>query len=109
LVAIEKTRFVPERGRNRIGAMVEQRGDWCVSRQRAWGVPIAIFVVKKTGEALKDEKVLKRIFEIFEKEGSDAWFNRPAQDFLGANYKADDFEQVRDIIDVWFESGSTQG
>jgi isoleucyl-tRNA synthetase len=109
LAEIEKTRFVPERGKNRIGAMVEQRGDWCVSRQRAWGVPIAVFVDKKTGQPLKDAALNKRIYEIFEKEGSDAWFDHSAQHFLGDKYKADDFEQVRDIIDVWFESGSTQG
>jgi isoleucyl-tRNA synthetase len=109
LAEIEKTRFVPERGKNRIGAMVEGRGDWCVSRQRAWGVPIAIFVDKKSGEPLRDEKVLKRIYDTFEKEGSDAWFNHSTQEFLGSDHKADDFEQVKDIIDVWFESGSTQG
>ncbi len=107
LSEIKKTRWVPARGENRIGAMVEQRGDWCVSRQRAWGVPIAIFVDKKTGEPLRDEKVLKNIIDIFEKEGSDAWYQRPASDFLGSGYNADDFEQVKDIIDVWFESGST--
>ncbi|MBL8712864.1 MAG: isoleucine--tRNA ligase [Alphaproteobacteria bacterium] len=109
LSEIKKTRWIPARGENRIAAMVEQRGDWCVSRQRAWGVPIAIFVNKKTNEPLKDEKVLKNIIDIFNKEGSDAWFARPASDFLGAGYNADDFEQVKDIIDVWFESGSTQG
>jgi isoleucyl-tRNA synthetase len=109
LTAIRATRWVPARGKNRIGAMVEGRGDWCVSRQRAWGVPIAIFVDKKSGEPLRDEKVLKRIYDIFEKEGSDAWFNHAPQEFLGSDYKADDFEQVKDIIDVWFESGSTQG
>ena len=109
IAEIAKTRFVPERGRNRIGAMVEGRGDWCVSRQRAWGVPIALFVSKKTGEALKDPKVNQRIYEIVEKEGSDAWFDHPAQHFLGNQYDANDFDQVKDIIDVWFESGSTQG
>jgi isoleucyl-tRNA synthetase len=109
LAEIKKTRWVPARGENRIAAMVEQRGDWCVSRQRAWGVPIAIFVDKKTGEPLKDEAVLKTIIDIFHKEGSDAWFARPASDFLGSKYKADDYEMVKDIIDVWFESGATQG
>lgn len=109
LAEIAKTRFVPERGRNRIGSMVEQRGDWCVSRQRAWGVPIAIFVDKKTGEPLADAKVLTNIIDIFLKEGSDAWFSRPMSDFLGKDYNPDDYEQVRDIIDVWFESGSTHG
>jgi isoleucyl-tRNA synthetase len=109
LAEIRKTRWVPARGENRIAAMVEQRGDWCVSRQRTWGVPIAIFVDRKTGAPLKDEAVLNNIIEIFKKEGSDAWFARPAQDFLGDKYKAEDYEQVRNIIDVWFESGSTQG
>jgi isoleucyl-tRNA synthetase len=109
IAEIAKTRFVPERGRNRIGAMVEGRGDWCVSRQRAWGVPIALFVNKKTGSPLKDAKVNQRIYEVFEKEGSDAWFDHPPQHFLGNQYDASDYEQVRDIIDVWFESGSTQG
>ena len=104
---IEKTRFVPARGKNRIGSMVETRGDWCVSRQRAWGVPIAIFVDKKTGEPLADKDVLTRTIDIFKKEGSDAWYARPVSDFLGDKYKADDYEQVVDIIDVWFESGST--
>lgn len=109
LAEIKKTKWFPKRGENRIGSMVELRGDWCVSRQRAWGVPIAIFVNKKTGEALRDEKVLARIISTFEKEGSDAWFTRPPEDFLGTEYKPDDFEQVKDIIDVWFESGSTHG
>lgn len=108
LAEIKKTKWYPERGQNRIGGMVEQRGDWCVSRQRVWGVPLAIFVNKATGEPLKDEKVLKRIVEIFERDGSEEWFKRPASDFLGADYKPDDFEQVRDIVDVWMESGITQ-
>lgn len=109
LAEIKKTKWIPARGENRLASMVEGRGDWCVSRQRAWGVPIALFVNKNTGEPLRDEKVLNRIFEIFLAEGSDAWLARPAQDFLGTDYKADDFEQVKDIIDVWIESGSTQG
>jgi isoleucyl-tRNA synthetase len=107
LAEIEKTAFYPPRGKNRIGSMVETRGDWCVSRQRAWGVPIAIFVDKKTGEPLADKAVLGRIIDIFKAEGSDSWYKRPAQDFLGEGYKADDYEQIVDIVDVWFESGST--
>jgi isoleucyl-tRNA synthetase len=107
LTAIDDTKFVPEIGRNRIRSMVESRPDWCISRQRAWGVPIAIFVDKTTHEPLRDEKVMARLVEIFEQEGADAWYSRPAQDFLGNDYAAENFEQVMDIVDVWFESGST--
>jgi isoleucyl-tRNA synthetase len=107
LAAIDATRFVPEIGRNRIRSMVESRPDWCISRQRAWGVPIAIFVDKATQEPLRDPAVMARVVEIFAREGADAWYARPAQDFLGDGYRAEDFEQVMDIVDVWFESGST--
>jgi isoleucyl-tRNA synthetase len=106
LAAIDNTKFVPEIGRNRIRSMVESRPDWCISRQRAWGVPIAIFVDKTTHEPLRDEAVMARVVEIFTQEGADAWFARPAQDFLG-NHPAENYEQVMDIVDVWFESGST--
>ena len=87
--------------------MIEQRPDWCVSRQRAWGVPIAVFVDKKTGEPLRDPEVMARVVEVFKTEGADAWFESPPERFLGNAYKAADFEQVRDILDVWFDSGST--
>ncbi|OYV29326.1 MAG: isoleucine--tRNA ligase, partial [Acidocella sp. 20-61-6] len=107
LAAIDATHFVPEIGRNRIRSMVESRPDWCISRQRAWGVPIAIFVDKHTHEPLRDAQVMARIVEIFSHEGADAWYARPAQDFLGDKYKADDYEQIKDVVDVWFESGST--
>ncbi|MDH5665999.1 MAG: class I tRNA ligase family protein, partial [Nitrosopumilus sp.] len=107
LKAIDDTRFVPAQGKNRLRAMIEQRPDWCVSRQRAWGVPITVFVDKKTGEPLRDQGVLDRVYKIFCEEGSDAWFSRPASDFLGPDYNADDYEQVKDILDVWFDSGST--
>lgn len=107
LQAVSETRWVPAQGQNRMRSMVEQRPDWCVSRQRAWGVPIAVFVSKETGEPLQDEDVLNRIAAAFEDEGSDAWWAREAQDFLGDKYDAEDYEQVFDIIDVWFESGST--
>jgi isoleucyl-tRNA synthetase len=107
LAAIDATRFVPEIGRNRIRSMVESRPDWCISRQRAWGVPIAIFVDKATHEPLRDPAVMARVVEIFTEEGADAWYARPAQDFLGNKYDAADYEQVMDIVDVWFESGST--
>jgi isoleucyl-tRNA synthetase len=107
LQAIEDTQWVPEKGKTRIRAMIENRPDWCISRQRAWGVPIALFVHKQTKEIIKDEAVLNRIGDIFEAEGADAWWSRPASDFLGVSYKAEDYEQVFDIVDVWFESGST--
>jgi isoleucyl-tRNA synthetase len=107
LKAIDDTRWVPPAGRNRIHAMIESRPDWCISRQRAWGVPIAIFVRKSDGQPLRDPAVCARIVEAFRAEGSDAWFVRDPQEFLGNAYRAEDFEQIRDIVDVWFESGST--
>jgi isoleucyl-tRNA synthetase len=107
LEAIEATRWFPPQGRNRIGSMVETRPDWCISRQRAWGVPIAIFVEKATGALLRDQAVIDRIAAAVEAEGADAWFTRPAEDFLGPDYPADRYERVTDIVDVWFDSGST--
>ena len=107
LAAIDATRFVPRAGYNRLRSMIEQRPDWCVSRQRAWGVPIAVFVDKKTGEPLRDPEVMNRVVEAFRAEGADAWFESPPERFLGNTYDARDFEQVRDILDVWFDSGST--
>jgi len=107
LRAIKETHWWPKAGQNRITAMIEQRPDWCISRQRAWGVPIALFVNKKTGEPLEDEAVMKRITDTFEAEGADAWWSKNPRTFLGDNYKVDDYEQIFDIVDVWFESGST--
>ena len=107
LAAIDATRFVPPAGYNRLRSMIETRPDWCVSRQRAWGVPIAVFVDKKTGEPLRDPEVMGRVVEAFRTEGADAWFESPPERFLGNKYDADDFEQVRDILDVWFDSGCT--
>jgi isoleucyl-tRNA synthetase len=105
--AIAETKWYPPRGQNRIGAMVESRPDWVLSRQRAWGVPLAIFVEKKSGQVLNDPAVFKRIAEAFETEGADAWFTSPPSRFLGEGRKPEDYEQVTDILDVWFDSGST--
>ncbi len=107
LGAIQETDFFPASGRNRLYAMIENRPDWVISRQRAWGVPIAVFVHKKTGEILRDEAVLDRVVEAVEAEGADAWFSSDAGRFLGNAYDADEYEQVFDILDVWFESGAT--
>jgi isoleucyl-tRNA synthetase len=106
LQAIADTRFVPEKGRNRIGSMVEGRPDWVISRQRAWGVPIALFVDKTTGEALVDRHVNDRIVEAIRENGVDAWSAENAAYFLG-NLNPDDYEMVGDILDVWFDSGCT--
>ncbi len=107
LAAIAETRFVPESGQKRLHGMIADRPDWCVSRQRAWGVPITVFLNKKTGEPLRDAAVLERIVAAVEAGGADAWFAATPEQFLGADYDADDFEMITDILDVWFDSGST--
>ncbi|MDD2780096.1 isoleucine--tRNA ligase [Sulfuricurvum sp.] len=106
---VAKTAFYPESGRNRLGSMVENRPDWCISRQRDWGVPIAFFRVKATGEVILDEKVLNFIAMIFEMHSTDAWYSMSIEELLypGCPYKADELEKVSDILDVWFDSGST--
>ncbi|QOP43988.1 isoleucine--tRNA ligase [Sulfurimonas sediminis] len=106
---IEKTLFVPQTGKNRLTSMVANRPDWCISRQRDWGVPIAFFRVKETGEVLLDEKVLNFVAMIFEMQGSDAWYSMDIAQLLypGSGYKPEELEKVTDILDVWFDSGST--
>jgi isoleucyl-tRNA synthetase len=106
LAAIDATRFVPAAGQTRLRAMIEDRPDWVLSRQRAWGVPICIFA-NEDGEVLKDEAVNARILEAFEAEGADAWFAAGARErFLGSRAN-EPWQMVTDILDVWFDSGST--
>ncbi|WEJ57798.1 isoleucine--tRNA ligase [Devosia sp. FJ2-5-3] len=108
LNAIDATKFYPAAGQNRLRAMIADRPDWVLSRQRAWGVPITVFVNRETGEILRDEVVNERIAQSFEEEGADAWYkDGAAQRYLGTAYKADDYEMIRDVLDVWFDSGST--
>jgi isoleucyl-tRNA synthetase len=107
LQAIADTLWVPAGGRNRIQSMIEQRPDWCISRQRQWGVPLGLFIHKQTREVLTDPAVIDRVAEAFAAEGGDAWLTSPPERFLGNTYKAEDWEQVTDIVEVWFDSGST--
>ena len=107
LDAIAHTRWVPERSTNRIRSMVEGRPDWVISRQRAWGVPIALYVHRKSGDYLVDPAVNARIVEAFKAGGADAWFSADHQALLGPDYDLADYEVVNDILDVWFDSGST--
>ncbi len=109
LKAIEDTRFVPPAGQRRLGAMIKNRPDWVISRQRAWGVPLTVFVHKETGELLRDAAVNERIALAFEEHGADAWFEEGAKERFLAGHVDNiaDWEQVRDILDVWFDSGST--
>ncbi len=105
--AINDTKFFPEKGKERLLSMIEGRPDWCVSRQRVWGVPLPIFINKKTKEPLKDKKIIDRIADIYEKEGSDCWFTDDPKKFLGNDYDPNDFDKLQDIVEVWFDSGST--
>ncbi|MBD1170312.1 isoleucine--tRNA ligase [Pelagibacterales bacterium SAG-MED02] len=107
LKAINDTTFYPSKGKERLKSMIESRPDWCVSRQRVWGVPLPIFVNKKTKEILVDDEVNETIAAIYEKEGSDCWFSDDPQRFLGSKYKAKDYDKLSDIVEVWFDSGST--
>ena len=105
--SIADTTFYPAKGKERLLSMIEGRPDWCVSRQRSWGVPLPIFINKKTKEPLRDQKVINRIAEIYEKEGSDCWFTDDPKRFLGDEYDVNDYEKLTDIVEVWFDSGCT--
>jgi isoleucyl-tRNA synthetase len=107
MTAISETRWVPEKGQNRITAMVEGRPDWVLSRQRAWGVPITLFVDRKSGQYLCDAGVNARIIAGVREMGVDAWSDERAQAYLGSDYALADYERVTDILDVWFDSGCT--
>ena len=107
LAEIARVQFTPEKGRNRIGSMVAGRPDWVLSRQRAWGVPITLFVNRKSGEYLIDEAVNERIVAAVREQGIDAWTPETARSFLGDAYDPDEWEAVPDILDVWFDSGTS--
>jgi isoleucyl-tRNA synthetase len=107
MTAISETRWVPEKGQNRITAMVEGRPDWVLSRQRAWGVPITLFVDRKSGQYLCDAAVNARIIAGIRENGVDGWSDERAQAYLGSDYALADYERVTDILDVWFDSGCT--
>ncbi|WP_104757798.1 isoleucine--tRNA ligase [Helicobacter salomonis] len=109
LEAIEDVAFYPKQGKNRLKAMLEQRPDWCVSRQRNWGVPMAFFLDKQTQEPLLEEAVLKHIYHIFKEKGCNAWWEQSVEELLPAQFKhlAPKLEKNTHILDVWFDSGST--
>ena len=105
--AINDTVFYPKKGKDRLLSMVEGRPDWCVSRQRVWGVPLPIFINKKTKEPLRDQKVIDRVAKIYEEQGSDCWFTDDPKVFLGDEYNPNEYDKLNDIVEVWFDSGST--
>lgn len=109
LDAIEDVSFIPANARNRLRPMVEKRPDWCISRQRSWGVPIAFFRRKDTKELILDDEVLDSIASIFDERGADAWYDMSIAELLpeDSNYNPDELEKINDILDVWFDSGST--
>ena len=109
LKELENVKFYPASGVKRIGSMIENRPDWCISRQRDWGVPIAFFRRKDTKEPIFDDEILDNVAAIFEQKGADAWWDNEIKDLLPTNCKFEpqNLEKVMDILDVWFDSGST--
>jgi len=112
LEAIKEVKWLPAWGQERISNMIANRPDWCISRQRAWGVPIIVFYCEKCGEPLTDRKILDRVVELFERETADVWYDRTAAELAGPDARcgrcgAAEFRKESDIIDVWFESGSS--
>ncbi len=107
--AIEDVDFYPASSKNRLKPMIEGRPDWCISRQRSWGVPIAFFRIKSTKEVIFDADVLEHIAALFDVHGADAWYAMSNAELLpeGSKYNPDDLEKISDILDVWFDSGST--
>ncbi len=109
LSEIEKVEFTPAAGKNRLTTMVSNRPDWCISRQRDWGVPIAFFRDKNTGELIIDDEIIENVYNIFKQKGADAWYDLSIEELLPESKKdlAKNLEKVNDILDVWFDSGST--
>ena len=107
LHSLQSIQWIPTSSKERLASMLSGRPDWCVSRQRMWGVPLTLFVNKKTLEPLQDAHVNRKIIETIAQEGVDVWFDNPSQRFLSPFYPEEDFEPVYDILDVWFDSGTT--
>jgi len=110
LKEIDRVEWIPKWGKGRIQGMVERRPDWCISRQRAWGVPIALISCRQCGEFIRDENILNAVVELFAQRGADAWFEIDVRELIGEEYKCPscggrDLEKEMDILDVWFDSG----
>jgi isoleucyl-tRNA synthetase len=110
LSAIDQVRWIPKWGRDRIYQMIENRPDWCISRQRAWGVPITVFYCRECGEWIYNQAIMDHLFSMFDKNGTDAWFDLTEKELLPAGTTcprcgADSFKKETDILDVWFDSG----